>query len=113
MLRVVSPAGPLVVCAAAISGSCAVALPFLCSLELAVPDFGCCVLGLRVSTTGPALRIARAAEAGVLRPRAVRVGASEGYGWRLVLCGLRAGGHMVASFLSAVSSWPHGGLPGP
>ncbi|CAO2601999.1 Elongation factor 1-delta [Lemmus lemmus] len=51
VLRVVSPAGPLVVCAAAFSGSCAIALPFLCSPELAVPGFGCCVFGWREAKT--------------------------------------------------------------
>lgn len=59
----VSPAAPFVVCAAAFSGSCVVALPLHCSSELAVPGFGCCVLGWRVSTAGPASRGARAAEA--------------------------------------------------
>lgn len=90
MLRVVSPAGPVVVCAAAFSGSCAVALSFLCSPELAVPGFGCCVLGWRVSTVGPASRSARAAKAGVPRARADRVGSSgsvRATGGRLVLCG--------------------------
>lgn len=58
-----TPAVPFVVYAAAFSGSCAGALPLLCSPELAVPGFGCCVLGWRVSTGGPASRSARAAEA--------------------------------------------------
>lgn len=100
VLRVVSPAGPLVVCAAAFSGSCAVALPFLCSPELAVPGFGCCVFGWRVSTAGPASRSARAAEAGVPRPRAVRVGSSGSMrttGGCLVLCGAEP----VATWLPA------------
>lgn len=61
--RVGPPAVPFVVYAAAFSGSCAGALPLLCSPELAVPGFGCCVLGWRVSTGGPASRSARAAEA--------------------------------------------------
>lgn len=74
--RVVSPAAPFVVCAAAFSGSCAVSLPLLCSPELAVPAFGCCVLGRRVSTPGPASRSARAAEAWSAQARAVRVGSS-------------------------------------
>lgn len=61
--RVVSPAAPFVVCAIAFSGSYAVALPLLCSPELAVPGFGCRVLGWRVSTAGPASWSTRAAEA--------------------------------------------------